>query len=277
MSIIKDEHDLKKLPNQSLAVIQCGLTICHPGHASLPQIYNHYSAHFILEGKGVYIVNGKTYELEPGQGFLITPGISNVYIADKKEPWRYIYATFHGLDADSIVHNCGLSEDKVIFSFPQTPEVIGNLHAMYESSKSYDAKGYDVIGYFLLVMSHLIKANKNSVKEDYIPENYVRNAILYIEDNYPYNITINDIASHVGIDRTYMYRLFQKYTNQSPSKYLSDYRLTKAVEMLENENISINEAGISAGFHDVAHFYKAFSGKYGMSPKKYRSLKYGGN
>ena len=274
MSIIKDEHDLKKLPNQSLAVIQCGHTICHPGHSSLNRIYNHYSVTFILEGKGVYIVNGKTYELGPGQGFLITPGIPNVYIADEKEPWQYIYAIFHGLDADSIVHSAGLSEGKVTFSFPATPEVIGYLRAMYESSKCYDAKGYDVIGYFLLVMSHLIKANKNVSNEDYVPENYVRKAILYIEDNYPYNITISDIASYVGIDRTYLYRLFQKYTKQSPSRYLSDYRLSKAVELLENKNISINETGLSVGFHDVAHFYKAFSGKYGMSPKKYRSLKY---
>ena len=170
MSIIKDEHELKKLPNQSLAVIQCGLTICHPGHACLPRIYNHYSAHFILEGKGTYVVNGKSYELKAGQGFLITPGISNTYIADIQEPWRYIYATFRGLDAESLVHSCGLNKDHVIFSFPTAPDIIENLYAMYESSKSYDSKGYDVIGYFLLVMSQLIKANKNTDKSNSFPE-----------------------------------------------------------------------------------------------------------
>lgn len=270
MSIIKDEHNLKKLPNQSLSILQCGLTICHSGHTTPSRIYKDYSAHFILEGKGEYTVNGKTYRIESGQGFLITPDASAAYAADKSEPWKYIYATFHGLDADAIVHNAGLDEDHVIFSFPTSPEMINTLYAMYESSKSYDAKGYDVLGHFLLVMSHLIKANKHINKENSVPENYVNKAIQYIEDNYPYNISISDIASYVGIDRTYLYRLFQQYEKQSPSKYLNDYRLSRAIEMLENKSISINEVGLSVGFHDVAHFYKAFSAKYGTSPKKYR-------
>ena len=270
MSIIKDEHNLKKLPNRSLSVLQCGFTICHSGHTTPSRIYKDYSAHFILEGKGEYVVNGKTYKLESGQGFLITPDASAAYMADKSEPWKYIYVTFHGLDADAIVHNAVLDNDHVIFTFPIIPEIMDNLYKMYEASKSFDAKGYDVLGHFLLVISHLIRTNKHFGKENSIPENYVKKAMQYIEDNYPYNISISDIASYVGIDRTYLYRLFQQYAKQSPSKYLNDFRLSRAAEMLENNSISINEAGLSVGFHDVAHFYKAFSVKYGTSPKKYR-------
>ena len=87
MSYVTDRYNLKKLSGQSLAVTECGIQICHSGHASPNITYREYSAHFILEGKGEYSVNGKTYSLKAGQGFLITPGANCVYVADKQKPW----------------------------------------------------------------------------------------------------------------------------------------------------------------------------------------------
>ncbi|MBQ8816138.1 MAG: AraC family transcriptional regulator [Lachnospiraceae bacterium] len=275
MSIILDYHNIKKLPNQSIAVIQCGLTICHAGHVSQPRIYNHYSAHFILEGKGKYIVNGTTYELGPGQGFMITPDISNTYIADEKEPWKYIYATFCGVDDDSLVRAAGLDTENVTFTFPLDEPMLKDLYAMYEASKCYDAKGYDVVGYFLLVMSRLIKKAADNAPKTYSPEHYLKKAISYIENNYPYNISVEDIAGHVGIDRSYLYKIFVKHLQQSPSNYLYEYRLLMGVKLLGNVNLSINEVALSVGFHDVAHFYKAFTAKYKTTPKNYRLTNYG--
>ena len=274
MSVILDFNNLKKLPNQSIAVVQCGLTICHPKHSSQSRIYKHYSAHFILEGKGKYIVNGKTYELGPGEGFMIIPGVSNVYIADEVTPWKYIYASFCGVDDESFVHNAGLDNENVTFTFPLDEAMLKDLYAMYEASKCYDAKGYDVVGYFFLAMSRLIRNTTNNSPKIYSPEHYIKKALYYIEMNYPYNISVQDIASHVGIDRSYMYRIFVKHMHQSPSNYLYEYRLRMAVKLLENMNLTINEVALSVGFHDVAHFYKAFSAKYNMTPKKYRITNY---
>ena len=57
---------------------------------------------------------------------------------------------------------------------------------------------------------------------------YFNQAIHFIHKNYFNNISIADIATAANIDRTYMYKLFQKYTKQSPSQYLQQYRLEKA-------------------------------------------------
>jgi transcriptional regulator GlxA family with amidase domain len=54
-----------------------------------------------------------------------------------------------------------------------------------------------------------------------------------------------------------------------------EYRLSKAIEMMENKDLSVSSIGMNVGFHDVSHFYKAFSAKYGMPPKKYREKTYG--
>lgn len=159
MSYDTDRYGLKRLPNQSLAVVECGIQICHSSHASPAITYNTYSVHFILEGKGVYMLNGKSYALEAGQGFMIMPGDRCIYIADKEHPWKYVYASFCGVDDDALVHGAGLDENTVTFEFPLDECMIHDIYAMHAAGKINEAKGYDVTGYFLLCMSRLVKAN----------------------------------------------------------------------------------------------------------------------
>ena len=269
MSYKTERYDIKKLPNQSLAVTQCGLQICNSGHSFGPFLYNHYSAHFILSGKGTYVCGGKTYTLCAGQGFMIIPNMPNTYTADINEPWKYIYANFCGADDETLVHSAGLNEDNMIFEFELDDEMRHDLNMMHLSSKDQSALGYDVTGYFLLAMSRLVRANSQKNTNMNSPHHYVRRAISYIEDNYPYKISVESIAAYVGIDRTYLHRIFKKNLNISPAQFLISYRLERANAMMEHDNLTISEIAVSTGFFDAAHFTKAFSKKYGVSPGRY--------
>lgn len=266
-----DRYDIKKLPNQSLAVTQCGLQICDTGHSCGPFLYSHYSAHFILSGKGTYTCGGKTYTLCAGQGFMIIPNMPNTYTADIDEPWKYIYANFCGADDETLVHSAGLNEDNMIFEFDLTDDMLHDLTMMHSASKDQSARGYDVTGYFLLVMSRLVKANTQRNANTNLPQHYVRRAISYIEDNYPEKITVESIAAYVGIDRTGLYRIFKKNLNISPAQFLISYRLERAKAMMEHDNLTISEIAVSTGFFDAAHFTGAFSKKYGISPGRYHT------
>lgn len=272
MSYDTDRYNLTKLSGQSLAVTECGIQICHPGHAAPKLLYKDYSAHFILEGKGVFIKGDKTYELGAGQGFLITPNTSCIYIADEAEPWKYIYVSFRGTDDDVLVHNAGLDENNVIFDFPLDEDMIRDLYAMHRMGKKNEARGYDVTGYFLLVMSRLVK-NAVASADGGRAEHYVKCAKRFIEDKYYDRISTADIAAHASVERSYLYRLFLKYEGMPPSEYLMRVRLNAAARMLENKRISIKEAADSAGFCSLSHFYQKFTEKYGISPKQYRETK----
>lgn len=274
MSYITYRYNIDKLSSQSLAVIQCGLQICNPGHSSELSIPSCYSISFVIEGKGVYYAEGKEYTVKAGQGFLIMPNIVNKYEADKKEPWRYIFASFAGPDGDALVHNAGFDETKLIFDYPMDEQMIHDLYAMHEASKNNDALGYDVAGYFLLVMSRLIKQTTHNNENGARPEYYLKKAILYIENNYNKNISVKDITRFVNIDRTYLYKLFKKHFNQSPTAWLIDYRLKKSIEMMENDELLISEIAHLAGFYDVSHYYRIFDEKYNLSPKKFREQIY---
>ena len=270
MSYDTDRYNLKKLSGQSLAVIECGIQICHRGHATPRRSHKTYAIHFILEGKGTYTVKGRTYELSAGQGFLITPDVPNSYCADEKEPWKYVYASFSGADDDALVHHAGLDEENVTFSFPLDEEMLRDIYAMHAAGKRNEALGYDVTGYFLLCMSRLVRINSGRVNASDRGEAYLKRALLYVEDHYTDSISVEDIAAYVGLERTYLYRLFQRRLGCAPSRFLQDYRLERAACLLEESEISIAQIGVQVGFHDASHFYKAFAGKYHMTPKQFR-------
>lgn len=263
-------YNVEMHPNQSLAVIQCGKTVCQAGHSPGHRVYHSYSATFILRGKGTYLVGGKQYELKAGNGFIIPPGMSVNYIADRQDPWEYIYAIFRGSDAETLVWNAGLDARHLTFSFSADEETLELLNQMHTASRENKARGYDVIGSFLLIMSRLIQKQTQKSSEPLRPENYIAKAIAYVEDYYPYGVSVRDMAAYVGIDRTHLYRLFKANVGISPQRYLNEYRLKKAVEMMERQQYSLGAIALSVGFYDISHFSKAFAACYGIQPGAYR-------
>ncbi|MBR2352988.1 MAG: AraC family transcriptional regulator [Clostridia bacterium] len=270
MSYDTDRYHLKRLSGQSLGVTECGIQICHKGHATSRGSRKSYAIHFILEGKGVYTVKGRSYMLSAGEGFLITPDVPNHYRADDEEPWKYVYVSFSGADDDTLVHHAGLDEENVTFSFPLDEDMIRDLYAMHGAGKKNEAQGYDVTGYFLLCMSRLVRKNLENGRGTDAADRYVRRAILYVEDHYSERIGVDEIAAAVGLERTYLYRLFKDRLECSPREFLQSYRLERAAELLGDSTLAISEIALCVGFYDTSHFYKMFVSAYHMTPRQYR-------
>ena len=203
---------------------------------------------------------------------MIMPDVPTLYVADDCEPWKYIYATFKGPDAKSLVSSCGLNEHDGIFSFSTDSETVDLIKKMHSIGKDNSAKGYDALGYFLVIMSDLVKEYSKNKPHQLSATHYIRLALSYIDDHLSYNINVRNVADYIGIDRTYLYRLFTEQVGVSPSKYITNERLKRAVSLMAHKQLSINEIAISAGFYDLSHFTKAFTEKYGTTPGKYRKI-----
>lgn len=101
-------------------------------------------------------------------------------------------------------------------------------------------------------------------------ESYYHNALHYIQKNYFNNISVSDVAEATNIDRTYIFKLFQKYSGISPSQYLQQYRLDKAAILLRKSNLSITDVSYAVGFQHSPYFTKLFTHYKGMTPSEYR-------
>lgn len=76
-------------------------------------------------------------------------------------------------------------------------------------------------------------------------------------------------AKQAGLSRRYFSQLFKKLTGQTFLEYLTDLRLSRAAQLLQQEEYSIVEAILASGFDDISHFYRLFRKRYGMAPGKW--------
>ncbi|NLJ01566.1 MAG: response regulator [Bacteroidales bacterium] len=84
--------------------------------------------------------------------------------------------------------------------------------------------------------------------------------------------SVEELSSDVSLSRVHLYRKMKNMLGVSPSRYMRDYRLKKAAEILSREDIRINDLADTVGFEDAHYFVKCFKEKYGVSPNRYAKM-----
>ncbi len=92
----------------------------------------------------------------------------------------------------------------------------------------------------------------------------------YIEQNYQKTIDLNMIADHFSFSPSYLTKIFVKHTNITPSKYIMNYRINVAKQLLGDHSLTINMIANMVGYTDPFHFSKTFKLVAGISPASYR-------
>lgn len=93
----------------------------------------------------------------------------------------------------------------------------------------------------------------------------------YIHQNYQEIIDLSVISENFGFSSSYLTKIFIKYEGMTPSKYLKQYRIAIAKQLLKNTDLPISVISSRIGFSDQFHFSKTFKGAMGISPTQYRS------
>ena len=107
-----------------------------------------------------------------------------------------------------------------------------------------------------------------------IHENNIKSAIKYLNDNIGSKISVADLAAVAHISETHFSRLFKQFTGLSPYGFILISRINKAKFLLQNTDKSIAEIGFEAGFNSEANFVYSFKRNTGISPGKFRKLKF---
>lgn len=97
--------------------------------------------------------------------------------------------------------------------------------------------------------------------------------LRYIEQHYAEPVSLDALAESAHVSKSECLRCFKASLQTAPYQYLTEYRLSKAAELLEHTDLPISEIAIRAGFSQTSHFGKHFRGQTGMSPSAYRKAK----
>lgn len=109
-------------------------------------------------------------------------------------------------------------------------------------------------------------------------EKRAQDVIGYIQKHINDNIHIQDeltlirLADLVHFNPSYLSRLFKQMVGMNISDYISDIRVKKAKQMLENPNIKINSVAEALGYGTATNFTRFFKKATNMTPQEYRDF-----
>jgi YesN/AraC family two-component response regulator len=135
------------------------------------------------------------------------------------------------------------------------PNKLHNISMLYEHMQS-------------LMKSVIKKQEGSSVNMNVRPE--IRKSIEYIYENYQLNITLEEVANHIGLSKNHFCRLFKNELEDNFVSYVNRLRIQKAKFLMEHTNQKIKEIAINVGLSDYRYFCKIFKEIEQITPTDYK-------
>lgn len=257
-------------PSGRLALVGCGHEKCSADFSDGPGVRKKYIIHYIVNGKGYYEVNGNKYHLKKGDAFAIYPDDLVTYYADKKEPWEFAWIMFDGEDAHKCYESIGISHGNLVIHHADSAflESVTNCLDFVEKNSGICSQ-LKLVSFVFESLTHLEHFEPKNIINDSKTNKYVNSAITYIEHYYGQGISVSDIASQVGLERSYFYRIFLKEKGITPNKFLMEFRINKAKKLIKM-GLELKHIAVAVGFKDVYYFSKTFKKISGLTPSEYK-------
>lgn len=88
----------------------------------------------------------------------------------------------------------------------------------------------------------------------------------YLNENYMFDLSMNEIASYTGRSLATFKRDFAKVSDLTPQKWIIKRRLEAAHDLIKSGKKKVTEACFDVGFKNLSHFSKIYKEAYGMAP-----------
>ena len=119
--------------------------------------------------------------------------------------------------------------------------------------------------------SLILRLTANSRK--YVPSSkyaFIETAISYMKSHADDpRLTISDVAASVFRSEGYFRRVFFECRGISPVRFLKNYRISVAKELLSQTDMSVTKVAAASGFSSVYYFCEVFHDVVGVSPKQW--------
>lgn len=117
-----------------------------------------------------------------------------------------------------------------------------------------------------------ILSNRSFVNDkDSSESRRIQKIIDYLNANFSTEISLSDVANHVGMTEVSFSRFMKKRTGKNFIEYLNDLRLGYAAQMLVNTNEYISEIAFKCGFDNLSNFNRVFKKRKGATPTEFRN------
>ena len=132
-------------------------------------------------------------------------------------------------------------------------------------------------GIIMQVLAHLIRhfsthAASKVTATDRLTVDRIREIITYVEGHFIEQISLQDIADHLGLGKEYFCRFFKKNMGMSFLQYVNEVRVSHIYQDLIQTDAPVYEIAEKNGFHNQKLFNRTFKSVYGCTPSSVRRI-----
>jgi AraC-like DNA-binding protein len=275
------EKEIIKYPHiHGVSFTEEGIPTSFPSHW-------HNAAEFsvVLKKGCKYKIDGKFFSPEPGDILLAWPRELHEVIYIPQKGMCFIQFSSYLLESNSdfaaashFLNECHIIKSKENSEVTtKIADLIYQIRDMQKNTQYFTETRCKLLVYEVLLIlgDFILKEYQQSLGNENFSDHlwdYIRYACSYIAEHSAENITQAEVAEKTGLSQYYFSKLFNEYTKMSFPSYLAGIRVQNAINLLENESLSVTECAFEAGFQSTTTFNKLFHERTGCSPREYRKM-----
>lgn len=248
--------------------IENGLISASRKHVNKPSVehsHDFFEIEYVISGTGTYVIDGVVYPVKRNMLFFMSP-LNVHFLGECDAEIINVMFSCHLCDK-AVLHRLFAPENvPAIFFEGEEGNLIRNLLSEVVTAPDMEY-AEQFLQCALYKISSLMSEDKNAECT------HIQSAIVYMLENFHSPITLSDTAKHVGLEASYLSRLFLKETGVNFKAYLDEIRFDHVVRLLLFTRLSIGEICDRAGFPNYPNFAKRFKSRYGCTPTEYREKK----
>lgn len=234
---------------------------------------------YVYSGQIVVLEENKTTTIHAGQSVFLRRNnrvsmnkepandqqFSGIFMIFKRQFLRDFYHKIEKDDIPELVHQI-----TDIFKLPDTPDIQSLFQSMIPYFDTSIKPSERLMG---LKQEEGVYSLLNIDTKFYptlfdFTQSWKIDILDFLEQNYMYDLSLDDIAHYTGRSLSSFKRDFTKVSNLSPQRWLIERRLKAALDKITNDNQKISDVYLEVGFKNLSHFSSAFKKQYGYSPSK---------
>ena len=97
-----------------------------------------------------------------------------------------------------------------------------------------------------------------------------RRAVRYLHQHYAHPLTLRELSRKLGISERHLRTRVQQALGQSPPRYLAQYRVDRAKDLIAHREFALKDVAERTGFKSIHHFTRTFTRLVGLPPAAWR-------
>lgn len=252
----------------------------YPNYAADSHWHDDIELMLILSGKMLYNVNGEIVTLNVGEGILVNTRQLHFGFSEDKKECDFICILFHPMllcttkrfESDFVepVLKSGIPYIHLSPKASWQKKILKHIQGIYDCKNEREAPLL-MQSYLCSLWSQLVaNVDKKVTVQTDNKLTILKEMIDFLHIHYAEKVTLEELARIGSVSKRTCGTIFLQYLNKTPMEFLIDYRLRKAVELIQTTDMTMLEISLAVGFSGASYFSETFRNYFGMSPTEYR-------